>query len=181
LPKLATPRYLPNRPFPAYRHLPGQTPHPIKHPQGHSHHLHSRHLEIDYTGPPLTTQNWRQHDAYLWGIDLYNHAYWWEAHEAWEGPWRLAAGIDALFLQGLIQTSAALVKWRQQKLSGQEKLYRKGQDKLQSVLAQTDTPIYMGLDLEIFLGRLARFLTLSSRTVDFESNIGLIGLELARQ
>ncbi len=29
-------------------------------------------------------------DAFLWGLDLFNHGYYWEAHEAWEGLWQVA-------------------------------------------------------------------------------------------
>jgi len=26
-------------------------------------------------------------NAFVYGVDLYNHAYWWEAHDAWEAEW----------------------------------------------------------------------------------------------
>jgi hypothetical protein len=29
-------------------------------------------------------------DVFLWGLDLFNHGYYWEAHEAWEGLWQVA-------------------------------------------------------------------------------------------
>lgn len=50
-------------------------------------------------------------DGYLWGIDLFNHGFPWEAHEAWELEW--AAGVgDRTRLQGLIQLAAAVVQSR---------------------------------------------------------------------
>ena len=58
---------------------------------------------------------WYDCESYLYGVDLFNHAYWWEAHEAWEGPWRAAGRQSAtgFFLQGLIQISVARLKWSQ--------------------------------------------------------------------
>ena len=53
-------------------------------------------------------------DAELWAyaIDLFNARYYWEAHEAWERLWRVAAPGSAEFaaLKGLIQIAAALLK-----------------------------------------------------------------------
>jgi hypothetical protein len=55
---------------------------------------------------------WETCDEYLYGIDLFNHRYWWEAHEVFEEFWRAAGRGTPLgdFLQGLIQVAAALVK-----------------------------------------------------------------------
>lgn len=68
----------------------------------------------------LLPGGWRQCPPYLLGCDLYNHQYWWEAHEAWEGLWRSRliglSPAEALFepvaamLQGLIQVAAAALK-----------------------------------------------------------------------
>jgi predicted metal-dependent hydrolase len=41
------------------------------------------------------------------GVALFNAQKYWEAHEAWEGRWLVAAGDEKLFLQGLIQLAAA--------------------------------------------------------------------------
>lgn len=49
---------------------------------------------------------------YLYAIDLYNYAYWWECHELLEGLW-LAAGKkteQANFFRALIQLAAANLK-----------------------------------------------------------------------
>lgn len=54
---------------------------------------------------------WKSHD-YLYGIDLFNHAYWWEAHETFEALWN-ATGQDTpvgQFLQGLVFAAAAQLK-----------------------------------------------------------------------
>lgn len=133
-------RYAPEIPFPPYRHIPGATPHPRKHPQGHSYKTE------EYAGPCLTEENWRQNEAYLYGVDLFNHGYWWEAHEAWEGLWRLAAKESRcrVYLQGLIQTAAALIKRREGNRRGVAKLWAQAREKL--VRAGGQAPIYMGLD-----------------------------------
>ena len=137
-------RYLPTIPFPPYRHTPGQTPHPRKHPDGHSY------AAAEYAGPPLTVESWRENEAYLHGVDLFNHGYWWEAHEAWEGVWKLAAkeSLCRVYLQGLIQTAAALLKLRVGHRRGVEKLWGQARAKLARV--GDEAPVYMGLRIEAF-------------------------------
>lgn len=87
-----------SRPFPPYRYLHGLAPHPTADPAGHSHGVDGEE-EGGVAG-------------YLYGVDLYNHGCWWEAHEAWEGVWmRLERGTAArLAVQGLIQTANAQLK-----------------------------------------------------------------------
>lgn len=45
-------------------------------------------------------------------MDLFNHGYFWEAHEAWEGPWQglRRDSAPALHLQALIRMAAAALK-----------------------------------------------------------------------
>jgi predicted metal-dependent hydrolase len=59
--------------------------------------------------------NWRASRAFLRGVDLFNHGFYWEAHEAWEGLWHACGrkGAMADFLKGLIQLAAAGVKHRE--------------------------------------------------------------------
>ena len=57
---------------------------------------------------------WSASEDYLYAIDLYNFAYWWESHEIFEGLWhacgrRTQAGN---FFQALIQLAAANLKQR---------------------------------------------------------------------
>jgi Domain of unknown function (DUF309) len=74
-------RWLPQRSFPPYAYLPGRNPHPVRDPTGHSYHV----------GPlPVATEASLGSDAFLWGLDLFNHGYYWEAHEAWESLWQVA-------------------------------------------------------------------------------------------
>lgn len=101
------PRYT-QQSFPAYRYLPFTPgmPHPIRDPDGHSYGRDEVYL------PSFSAAEWRGCQPYLYGIDLFNDRYWWEAHEALETVW-LAAGQETLtgnFVQGLIQLAAAQLK-----------------------------------------------------------------------
>jgi hypothetical protein len=102
----AVTRYAPDVPLPPYTYVAGRTPHPIRDPQGH---LHGRTLDAP---PPLDPRGWKESLAYLYGIDLFNFGYYWEAHEVWEGLWHGAqrTGPVADFLKGLIKLAAAGVK-----------------------------------------------------------------------
>lgn len=95
-----------DRPLPAYRHLPGNTPHPTRDPEGHSYGLPAPDL------PDLNHEDWRKSEEYLYGIDLFNEGYWWECHEVLEGLWHAAGiGSDAgHVLQAVIQCAAAHLK-----------------------------------------------------------------------
>lgn len=104
-PKL--PRYT-QEPFPAYRYIPFQPgmPHPLHDPDGHSYGK-----DEDYL-PSFSAADWRDCQPYLFGIDLFNSGYWWEAHEALESVW-IAAGRETQtgqFVQGLIMVAAAQLK-----------------------------------------------------------------------
>jgi len=101
---ISPPRYS-SRPFPAYRYVPGKTPHPTRAPDGHS-------VGHELAPIAIDEQTWRGCDDYLHAIDLLNHAYYWEAHEVLEAIW-LGSGRDSpigVFTQGLIQAAAALLK-----------------------------------------------------------------------
>jgi predicted metal-dependent hydrolase len=74
--------------------------------------MHGRQLEYPSAPEPA---HWRDSRAYLHGLDLFNHGYYWEAHETWEGLWHACArrGPTADFLRGLIKLAAAGVKVRE--------------------------------------------------------------------
>jgi len=73
--------------------------------------------------PPLCEQRWYESEDYRFGIDLFNHAFYWEAHEVFEALWHAAgrAGPTAELLQGLIKLCAACVKMRQGQPGGARK------------------------------------------------------------
>ena len=101
-------RWLPEKSFPSYAYLPGRQPHPVRDPAGHSYNSEAM---------PLAAKASLDSDIFLWGLDLFNHGYYWEAHEAWEGLWQVAgrgAPLRMLF-KGLILLSAAGVKIREGK------------------------------------------------------------------
>lgn len=100
------PRYLPQRPFPAYAHEPGITPHPTRDAQGHSYGVPEPDL------PPLDPADPLASDDFLFAFDLFNHGYFWEAHVGWEGLWHAhgRTGDVADVLKALIRLTAAGVK-----------------------------------------------------------------------
>jgi predicted metal-dependent hydrolase len=109
LPAPTPPRLVPNLPLPPYAYVPGRSPHPTSDPQGH-------HFGVPPERPdPPDPEHWRACRPYLFGIDLFNHGYYWEAHEVWEGLWHACGrkGPTASFLKGLIKLAAAGVKARE--------------------------------------------------------------------
>lgn len=99
-------RFAPRRALPAYAFVPGGgDPHPL-HPGGHSHGRREPATALD-------AADWAACEGYLFGLDLFDAGFYWEAHEVWEGPWRLARGETAAFLKALIQLAVAGVKHRQ--------------------------------------------------------------------
>lgn len=119
------------RPFPPYRHEPGKTPHPERHPEGH---MHGR--------EPVP-----QGDDFLYGVDLFNAGYFWEAHVYWERLWKEAVGDRKTFLQALIQLSAGFVQDRKGNAVGRDKLLAKAASKLR----QLPEAVYEGVELERIL------------------------------
>lgn len=88
-------------PLPGYRYVPGLHPHPFRHPGGHSY--------TDGSAPPEDPA--AAPGAWARGCELFDHRYYWEAHEAWEACWRhTPPGPRRELCQGLIQAAAALLK-----------------------------------------------------------------------
>jgi len=74
----------------------------------------------------MPADRWHESADYLYGIDLYNFAYWWECHEVFEGLWH-AAGRESEqgnFFQALIQLAAAELKRFMGNEQAAEKLLR---------------------------------------------------------
>jgi hypothetical protein len=145
-------RYSP-RPFPAYRYVPGLHPHPNRDPAGHSYQptpTLNRHA-------PWHPQDWRTLDDWLYGVDLFNCFYFWEAHEAWEGLWAAAPRETppSLLLQGLIQIAAALLKTHMGVFAGASVLSTEGLEKLRRAAAPQAQ--LMGLDLAEVADRFAAY------------------------
>jgi len=107
-------RLIPQLAFPPYSYVTGKFPHPIRDPQGHLYGHPQRAVAR------LDPAEWRQCESYRFGIDLFNHGFYWEAHEAWEGVWHAVqrTGDVADFLKGLIKLAAAGVKAREGRAEG---------------------------------------------------------------
>ena len=107
--------------FPAYRYLPGVNAHPIRDPKGHSYQKKES---------PLTAE-----ESYLYGVDLWNHAYWWECHEVFESLWKISPkkSPKRLFFQGWIQFAAAFIQWTLGKPQGVRSLFESAASKWESL------------------------------------------------
>lgn len=100
--------------FPGYTYVPGQQPHPRREASGHSF------QQPEPTVSHFDALHWQQCDAYLFGFDLFNHGFYWEAHEQWEAVWLCVGrrGTVADLLKALIKLAAAGVKVREGKPVG---------------------------------------------------------------
>ena len=93
-------------------------------------------------------------DDFLYGIDLFNAAYWWEAHVYFERLWAETPSADEReFLQGLIQLAAALVKRRAGSAVGEAKLTAKALEKLRHRRERSGA-IFMGVRLDPLIARI---------------------------
>lgn len=142
-PDRPAPRYCPERSFPAYRYVPGLQPHPVRDPAGHSYQgdpRRGRHV-------PWEVSAWRTLTDWLFGVDLFNAFFFWEAHESWESLWAVKPrdSVPARMLQGLIQLAAALLKIHLGSLAGATTLCREALEKMTAAAATC--PTLLGLDL----------------------------------
>jgi uncharacterized protein len=85
------------------------------------------------------------HEAELFarGIELFNTRYFFEAHEAWEEIWLHTPPPEKIFLQGLIQVTAAFHHHSRENLRGTKSLLRAGLLKLEDF-----PPHHQGLNIE---------------------------------
>ena len=133
------PRYS-SRPLPAYRFVPGVTPHPRRHPEGHS----FGQPDPAFSVPP--PDQWQTSDAYLYGVDLYNWAFWWECHEVFEGFWRAAPNTEqSRFFQALIHAAAVHLKIGMGRPASADRLSVAAFERFQTL-----PHIYMGMDVRSF-------------------------------
>lgn len=142
-------------PLPPYRYLPFQgsdeLPHPKRDPKGYAYGKSQPRL------PGFTADNWQECDSYLYGIDLFNHGYWWESHEALEEVWKAAGYRETdcgRFLQGLIQLAAAQLKRFIGQEVGARKLTAEGLEKITRV-----DGVFLGIDVSVFAAEARRCLS----------------------
>ena len=138
-----------NADFPPYSYVPGHFPHPISDPAGHS-------FGLSVSKPnPVDPANWRASPEYRRGIELFDHGFYWEAHEVWESLWHAAnrTGLIADFLKALIKLAAAGVKVRAGNTAGVISHARRAKQLFRQV-AQAYRPAlsidsrWLGCDLE---------------------------------
>ncbi len=141
-------RYLPARPFPPYSYVSGLHPHPISDPRGHSYGLMPV-AETSSLGVLPTA--WGENATYLFAVDLFNHGYYWEAHESWEMLWHVAGrtGNAADFFKSLIHLAAAGVKAREHRPIGVARHARRALQLIELLQAALDEnpQIFFGIEL----------------------------------
>lgn len=141
-------RYQPLRALPVDAYVPGRDPHGAR---------PSRDDAPIVSAYPLE-QPWASNTEYLWGVDLYNNGFFWEAHEAWEALWRAAPRDSPVrtFLQGLIQCAAASLKAAVDDRTACVRLAERGLHRLERVRAE-HAEGYMGLELAPFIADFRAF------------------------
>lgn len=122
-------RLAPDEPLPPYSYVSGRFPHPIRDPAGHSYGA------MPAACLPPDPDRWRDCRPYLRGLDLFNHGYYWEAHEVWEGAWHACGrtGAAGAFFKGLIKLAAAGVKTREGRPEGRQRHARRAAELLGEV------------------------------------------------
>lgn len=166
-PGMSFDRYVPKRPFPDYAFVPGQHVHPVTNPQGHSF------GRMETQPEPLNRSAPRSCSDFLYGIDLFNAGFYWEAHETWEGLWIAAGrtGTTADFLKGLIKLAAAGVKSREGIRPGVQRHAIRARQLFAHVATESkiDSRIYAGLRIDeldqIAAGLAERPVVDTSRTI----------------
>ncbi len=141
------PRLLPDAVLPRYSYVTGRYPHPTRDPAGHSY------GHIPQAGP-LDPQQWRASREYLLGCELFNHGYYWEAHETWEAVWQACGrhGTVADFLKGLIKLAAAGVKVREGRPVGVARHGARAGALFRGVRSEVQRGEFLGLDLAALIG-----------------------------
>ena len=136
---------MPDEPFPPYSYVTRRFPHPTRDPAGHSFGV------VPMPCPVPDPNLWRECRPYLYGLDLFNHGYYWEAHEVWEGLWHASgrAGLPGNFIKGLIKLAAAGVKAREGRAEGVRTHARRAAELFRQVAGQLppEQACYFGLSL----------------------------------
>lgn len=88
---------------------------------------------------------------YLLGVDYYNFAYWWEAHEILEEIWHRVGhqSEQGQFLQGLIQVAAGFLH----RFGGRTRQFRIQSERGRARLIKIPD-VYMGVDIAVFVKEL---------------------------
>jgi uncharacterized protein len=135
------------QPLPHYRFIPGETPHPRRHEQGHS----FGQPEPKVAG--FEAQHWRNSQDYKFALDLFNFGFWWESHELFEAFWHASGRrtTEGRFFQGLIQLAAAHLKRRMGNTAAAIRLFERACASLRQA-----PPVCMGIDIETLVRDIER-------------------------
>lgn len=139
--------------LPSYRFVPGIQPHPTADARGHSYDRPQR-----FPAAPVDGRRWRESPGYLYGCDLYNRGFWWEAHEAWETIWHLAdhGGPERAVLQALIQLANCHLKLYMERVNAVMRLQRSAGAHFDRAVGLVAPP-FLGLDPAGFRARAAAY------------------------
>lgn len=128
---------LTNLPLPAVPFLPGRTARPAS-------------FEIELDEAALAPELWRANTTWLFGVDLYNHGFAWEAHEAWETLWlRARDPRQRSFVRALVQCAASALKRALGEPSGSQRLAERACLALEGLATELPQR-YMGLEHAAF-------------------------------
>jgi hypothetical protein len=102
---------------------------------------------------------------WLYAVDLYNQAFWWESHEVLEGLWHAAGRTSepASFVHGILHVAVANLHRHRGKTAGAERQALKGLAHLEG--AQRPGTHYMGLDVGSFVRDVQDFFFTGRRAV----------------
>ena len=134
-------RYCPQLPLPAYRYIPGQM-------QKDEHRRDIPKVKTINISP----KKWFENEAYVYGIDLFNHGFFYEAHEVWEALWMKVdrETVQGKFLKALIQLAASRLKTLMGEAKPPERLSLKARELFQIVLNSGKCDLegsYMGFSI----------------------------------
>jgi uncharacterized protein len=140
------------KPFPKYRFVPGRFPHPRRNPDGHSY-GHPEPLVREFSA-----STWLNSDIYLYGVDLYNFAFWWECHEQWEAIWKFNGpdSYEGRFLQGMVQVAAANLRKFMGSHDSGAALAQKGISRLRDF----EDDVFLGVNVVTFIESTERHFSL---------------------
>jgi predicted metal-dependent hydrolase len=83
-------------------------------------------------GPKTGMDSHKKDRLYQKGLEAFNSAHFYDAHEHWEEVWLETPNPDKMFLQGLIQVAAAFHHFSRANLRGTQNLLQAGLLKLDS-------------------------------------------------
>jgi hypothetical protein len=112
------------------------------------------------TPPRVSEETWHDAPAYAYGLRLYAHGFFWEAHEGWEAVWVATApnSQERYLLAGLIQLANACLKLEMAQPKAALRLLKAACDHLgecRSLAVLGLEPVALARDVTAFASRAA--------------------------